>query len=299
MSRKRNKKTYCLNCQYSFSQEENYCPNCGQENHDLKIPIRHFVEEFLEGIFHFDNKLWHSLKTMFFYPGKITKDFLEGKRVSFVPPIRMYIFVSFIFFLFLNYTYNKKTKIKSDESLVEAIAKMDSKDSSINLGLDSLNSALSTVGDTSMSSEEKKILSKLKNTKGKDIASMNEKIYKYLSFAMFLMLPIFAFIMKLVFYRSDKFYYEHFIASIHYHVVMFVIMILGLIIYWFNLSAVLYVILFIAAFVYFAIGLKKVFEQSWLKIILKAFVVYMIYGFLLLILVSAVSIYTGLTYFQS
>lgn len=81
--------------------EDNYCPNCGQENNTHKIPVRHIVLETFEDFFHFDTKLWNTIKTTFARPGKITVDYLEGKRARYVPPVKFYIFISFIFFLLL------------------------------------------------------------------------------------------------------------------------------------------------------------------------------------------------------
>jgi hypothetical protein len=81
--------------------EDNYCPNCGQENNTHKIPVKHIVLETFEDFFHFDTKLWNTVKTTFAKPGKITTDYLEGKRARYVPPVKLYIFISFIFFLLL------------------------------------------------------------------------------------------------------------------------------------------------------------------------------------------------------
>ena len=99
MSKARKKSAACLNCQTPLRPADNYCPNCGQENKTNIIPVSHLVFEVFEDIFHFDTKLWNTLKTSFTRPGKITLDYLEGKRASYVPPVKLYVFVSFIFFL--------------------------------------------------------------------------------------------------------------------------------------------------------------------------------------------------------
>lgn len=99
MSKVRRKSDVCLNCETLLGPEANYCPNCGQENNIHKIPVSHIVQEAFEDFFHFDTKLWNTLKATFTRPGKITMDYLEGKRVRYVPPVKLYIFVSFIFFL--------------------------------------------------------------------------------------------------------------------------------------------------------------------------------------------------------
>jgi len=101
MSKHHIKSDTCLNCTNSLRPEDNYCPNCGQENKTHKIPVSHIILETFEDFFHFDSKLWNTLKTTFTRPGKITTDYLEGKRARYVPPVKLYIFISFIFFLLL------------------------------------------------------------------------------------------------------------------------------------------------------------------------------------------------------
>ena len=297
MARRRNKKTHCLNCQYSFKESENYCPNCSQGNHDLKIPFSHFVEEFLEGIFHFDSKIWLSLKTLFIYPGKITKDFLEGKRVSFVPPIRLYVFFSFIFFLTLNIVFSHQDEEKTVTQILTD--KIDSTDNSIKLEIDSLEQALKsdTAKKTIKEKESQKKLLDIMNLKGKDLNQLNQKIYKVLSFALFFLLPVFALIMKLIYYSSHKFYYEHLIAAIHYHVILFILSLLALGFYAFHLPSISYLILVLGAMIYFVNSLHTVYEQSWAKTIVKAFIIFWVYGILLFIVILFIAVIVGSKFF--
>lgn len=88
----------CPNCGTDV-RNVRFCPNCGQENHDLHLPASHIFLEVLENIFHFDTKLWHSLKAIVSHPGQVTIDFIKGKRAYHIPPFRMYVFIAFVFFL--------------------------------------------------------------------------------------------------------------------------------------------------------------------------------------------------------
>ena len=101
MSANKIKAETCLNCETHLRPEDNYCPNCGQKNTTHIIPLKHILLETFEDFFHFDTKLWNTIKTTFAHPGKITRDYLEGKRARYVPPVKFYIFISFIFFLLL------------------------------------------------------------------------------------------------------------------------------------------------------------------------------------------------------
>jgi Protein of unknown function (DUF3667) len=100
--KKRRKVEICHNCHTVLSVETNFCPHCGQENHDLKVPLGHLAFEVFEGFTHFDTKFYNTMKAIFLSPGKITKDFLEGRRGRYVPPVRLYFLVAFVFFLALD-----------------------------------------------------------------------------------------------------------------------------------------------------------------------------------------------------
>ncbi|OGX92036.1 DUF3667 domain-containing protein [Hymenobacter coccineus] len=93
----------CANCHYAFAPDapREFCPQCGQQNHAVEISFGHVVEEFLEGIFHFDGKVFRTAGLLLFRPGELTRRFLAGQRVPYVPPIRLYVFISFVFFLLL------------------------------------------------------------------------------------------------------------------------------------------------------------------------------------------------------
>lgn len=94
----REKFNICPNCAYEFHGIDNYCPNCGQENHNIDVPFKHLFLELLEGTLHFDTKIIHTLKLLLFKPGQLTEQFVQNKRAAYVPPIRLYVFISFIFF---------------------------------------------------------------------------------------------------------------------------------------------------------------------------------------------------------
>lgn len=103
----------CLNCNHQVL--EKYCPNCGQENVEPRQPFYYLFTHFIEDFTHYDGQFWGTIKNLLFSPGKLTRTYLDGKRQAFVPPVKLYIFISFItFFIFAVFppfkiNYDKKS----------------------------------------------------------------------------------------------------------------------------------------------------------------------------------------------
>ncbi|AWL79062.1 DUF3667 domain-containing protein [Capnocytophaga canimorsus] len=107
MEKKRKRISQCPNCQTMLSARDNFCPNCGQENHYNNHSIKELLNDFFASFINFDNKIWNSLKTILLQPGQITKQYVEGKRIRFVPPFKLYLFFSFIFFVMMSFSFQK------------------------------------------------------------------------------------------------------------------------------------------------------------------------------------------------
>lgn len=89
----------CLNCRHVV--EHHFCPNCGQENSDTRKTFHHLFIHFFEDLTHYENAFWKTIKNLILRPGALTKEYLSGKRLSYLAPVRLYIFISFITFLLI------------------------------------------------------------------------------------------------------------------------------------------------------------------------------------------------------
>lgn len=98
MAKQRRKGSECFNCHTPFTRNENYCPNCGQENHNRQASTRMLLDDFLKDYIAFDSKLFKSIVPLLTKPGFITNEFLNGKRQKYIPPIRVFLFLSFVYF---------------------------------------------------------------------------------------------------------------------------------------------------------------------------------------------------------
>ncbi|MBI5858702.1 MAG: DUF3667 domain-containing protein [Sphingobacteriales bacterium] len=87
----------CLNC--GTIVQGKYCHNCGQENVEPKETFWHMVTHFFYDITHFDSNFFTTVKDLLFKPGFLSKEYMKGRRVSYLHPVRVYVFTSAIFFL--------------------------------------------------------------------------------------------------------------------------------------------------------------------------------------------------------
>jgi hypothetical protein len=89
----------CLNCKQPISDNDNFCSNCGQVNDELPLSIKQFVSEFFSGFFSFDTRFFKTFIPLIFKPGKVSKDYIKGKRRRYVNPFQLYLHVTILFFL--------------------------------------------------------------------------------------------------------------------------------------------------------------------------------------------------------
>jgi len=85
---------------------DRFCPECSQENSTKKLGIKDFLEEFFASYFAYDSKLWKTLSALLLRPGRITIDYLGGKRTSYTNPFRFLLSLGIIYFLMFNLTRN-------------------------------------------------------------------------------------------------------------------------------------------------------------------------------------------------
>ncbi len=110
---KERKEKICLNCNAAIYGR--YCHVCGQENIEPKEKFWHIANHFIEDVTHFDGKFFSTLKYLLFRPGFLSKEYLRGRRVSYLHPIRMYVFTSAVFFFIYFFIHQQhKTKKKED-----------------------------------------------------------------------------------------------------------------------------------------------------------------------------------------
>ena len=105
----------CLNCNHVVA--ERFCPNCGQENTDTRKTFYHLFVHFFEDLTHYENAFWKTIRNLLFKPAALTQEYLAGKRLSYLAPVRLYIFISFITFLCIT-NLTSSEKVKKEETTI-------------------------------------------------------------------------------------------------------------------------------------------------------------------------------------
>jgi len=231
----------CPNC--GETEVGKYCPNCGQSNKDFNKPIKEILGDLLDSI-NLDIRLLNTLIPFFIKPGFLTEEYFKGKRKRYVPPVRMYMIFSILFFFLVQYTTSDDIKNEfvginiienadSTENKSKTTTKNPAKringdssqpDSSItpeNLDRQKLERIKKeTLNETLATSWEKQlVIGGFNAAERKDV--FFDRFLNTLSYVLFLLMPVFALILAMILWKSRLLYVKHLIFSINFHSFIF------------------------------------------------------------------------------
>lgn len=106
---KERKEKNCLNCNAIVAGR--FCQVCGQENIETHETFGHLATHFISDIFHFDGQFFSTLKYLLFRPGFLTYEYVRGRRASYLNPVKMFVFISAIFFLYYVSVYKPEINL--------------------------------------------------------------------------------------------------------------------------------------------------------------------------------------------
>jgi hypothetical protein len=249
---------------------------CGQENIVTKETFLSLAKHFIYDILHFDGQFFYTLKYIFIRPGFVARQYAEGKRASFIHPIRMYLFTSAVFFIIFfsgqrvnvgnNNSYGEMDKesrielatalqIKLDKNKEDTILKKKIsllRDTSNKINPDDIiwqqdrrtiqfgsrtYSSLLEYDSTqnSLTNDQKdswfrtliyRQVIKLNEKYGgsnEGIAALLQALLHKLPYFLFLSLPFFALILKLIYFRRKNFYYsDHAVFTLYHYILSFI-----------------------------------------------------------------------------
>lgn len=111
----------CQNCEQLIEEDFKFCSNCGQKtNEELTIGVLFY--NTISNYFSFDARFLKSFLPLMFRPGYLARRFLEGKRLLYLHPAQLYLFVSVIFFFFSSFVVDewKKEADKINKKIAES-----------------------------------------------------------------------------------------------------------------------------------------------------------------------------------
>ena len=271
----------CLNCGSLLTGI--YCSQCGQKNIPKRQTLGELFENFLGSFFSYESKFFRTIKYLLFRPGFLAREYNEGKRERYYHPARMYVFISFVYFLLffsLPDSDDQNNVIDND-----GVVTKDSTDNNFNFQLtseeyksraeyDSVQTALPENERDGwfvrkMQYRSLELNKKYKMSKSEFVSDFGESFAANTPKVLFFLLPIFALLLKLLYIRRDFYYSEHLVLSIYFYNFFFAagsITILLELIPGLDWISVVMSVLVIA---YLFMAMKNVYKQGWGKTIVK------------------------------
>jgi hypothetical protein len=248
-----NIKNTCQNC--GANLYGNYCSNCGQKSSaiyekSLKNILQHFIEELIT----WDSKFLQSLKYLFFKPGYLTHEYVSGRIVRYISPVKLFLFTSFVLFLIM---------IKSDPNQYEPL----------------------TSGDESENIFRNFILeqeNKSEKSKEMYIESFNNYFNDNITLYIFFIMFLFSLILKIVYIPKNYFYSEHIVFTLHFFTFVLWVFFVSIVLQDLGGEVVLFFIYIIPS-VYLFFAIKRVYHKSSWKALITASFFSFTYGILITI----------------
>jgi hypothetical protein len=237
----------CLNCGTLLRGQ--YCGYCGQRSRSRLIKLRELIADAFGDLFELDSRLWQTLVPLVLRPGRLTYDYLQGRRARFMPPFRMYLVLSLIFFVVAFFNPREKLSILFEPPAPEEVADVaeeeeeeDDEDDEndvdgLLIGFDEDGEKLTTDGDCDVEDSDvegipdflarrltperlKHVCEQIHEDDGKSVL---EKVVNNVPTALIVLLPLMAFVLKVLYPLSRRYYVEHLLFFVHLHAFLFLL----------------------------------------------------------------------------
>ena len=324
--------THCENC--GAQLQGHWCAQCGQAAIDYRRSFRHVIVDVLDSFLNWDSKFFATVLWLILRPWHLTNEFRAGRRVRYVHPLRLYLLASILFFFVVSNwarsIHLDASKI-SPEQRAEVIAELKKENlpaemqarldtelnRSISGGLQATPSAAPVVSPTPAPNEQmflqfdkpasdslgKWLEARAKEKMGEQGTKMGLFIitlFHNLPYMMLCCIPLFAFVLKILYFRQRLFYIDHLVYALHIHsfayigIMLIVLGTLGLPqILPESFAGWMVALLWIAFAIQIFLSIRRVYRQSWFISVLKFFVggfVYLIVLFAALIVTFVITV---------
>jgi hypothetical protein len=286
----------CRNCHTPLHGD--YCSSCGQQENRPDIHFSEVLGDAIGDLFVWDSRFYRTLVPLLLRPGFLTEEHMSGRKVSYVPPIRLYLIISFFLFLLLSLMPTEGLVEWDTDGggnvvvgYVEPDPEVGEVDLNTKVGANSDSSGLSIDlgGDDANQPAWMAQLAKRFNENAEGLAddpsAFVALLIQRLPQAMFLLLPVFAALVQLCYILSAYHYLQHLIFSLHYHSFVFLLYLVGWLAHRF-LQGMADPILIVALLVYLPLALRRVYGSSTVAAIGKSLVIYLSYSFIFIVFMA-------------
>lgn len=296
----------CQNCEHVLRAADHYCPQCGQRRISAEdLSFRHLFRESFLDYFHFDSKFFKTIGPLIFRPGLLTLEFLAGRRKRYVEPFKMFLVISVIYFLVMSvdkpYWLKPPANKPAGSSHIVTAGSISKGNNTLNVKVGGLEQTMDSPDSMRVKVAregiegylnkkfpnagkfERILLKKYVRLTLEGQKSLYEVMMHNASKMIFLLIPVTGLLLKLVFIRRKRLYFEHLIFSLHFHSFVFLVMLITeLLAFFFKVPTLIMLGIFL---IYFLFALKRFYAQGWGKTIMKTA------GLTLLYLVIALPIF--------
>lgn len=276
---------YCLSCHSKLIGP--YCAQCGEQA-DREIPrVRDLIKDLIGSLTNADSRLWRTLWLLLVKPGQVAKQYLAGRRALFLPPMRLYLIISVVFFLIL----------QIDEDITD-----DRGEPLVAVTIDgtSPNTPAPAGGCEDLSYQgvfadaiHPRLQAACRQAIEDKGAVFSKRFMNNVPKAMFILMPLFSATMLLVYWRPRRLFAEHLTFQLFTHCGLFLIASLLYLIDWAlppSWDAINALMLVSSGTAYGLISLKTYYQQSLVLTLAKFFSLGLIYLFLFAILMVATAL---------
>lgn len=285
----------CKNCNNIFDDSYKYCPECSQKA-DNKLTLGTLFSNTITNYFSVDSRVFKSLLPLLTRPGFLAKKFVEGKRLYYMHPAQLYLFVSVIFFFIFSFSINEYQKdsdqiisnyfnklnalsYKRFNSSGEVIHTIDKKvlDSLILVGAPKEQLLLQLGMNERSGWFDRFAYNQLLRFYMNQGSGILKVFYSTVSVALFILIPLFTLLLKLLFYRSGKFSHQ-LVFSLYLFSFLFAVLILILLAsYMVDIPIWIYILICVIFITYLVIGIKYFFNKSIMASLLKSLIIILLY----------------------
>ena len=271
--------SHCRNCGAVVRGE--FCADCGQREGIADQRFLEVARDLASDFIEFDSRFWRTLFPLVLRPGVLSAEYFDGRRARYLPPLRLYLVLSFCLFLYFSFAASTglvPTTATDDNpaGLSVVVPEQEAPDPNefdIELGFSGEDSPqwLQTL--------EQRLEANAMRLRS-DPQPLFDSMLDYGPQLMFFLLPLFALLVQCAYLFSPYHYLQHLVFALHYHSFAYLLYLLDVVLekLWSGFGTLL--ICWLVA--YLPLSLHRAYQSSWGGALGKSLFIYISYGVLML-----------------